>query len=139
MQLETATLADSGSHSISHRLSSIPGQCPEQPRNGIYMELCQPGVMSSSLQKTNDCAELRFAGGGREKGTAHQSWTEMISGSQVTAGLLRSGYSQHFTRALQRKAAHFWPAHCTFSPPFPQSFGSTHLYHASCLLSSLAH
>lgn len=28
---------------------------------------------------------------------------------------------------------------CTFSPPFPQSSGSTHLYHVSCLLCSLAH
>lgn len=110
MHLGPTTLADSGSHSISHRLSSIPGQCPEQARKEMYMELCQPGVVSSSLQKTNDCAELGFAGGGRETGTGHQSCTEVLSGSQIIARLLRSGYSQHFTRALQRKAAHFWPA-----------------------------
>lgn len=64
------------------------------------------------IQKTNDYAEPRFAGGGRETGTGHQSWTEVISGSKIIAGFLTSGYSQRFTRALQRKAAHFWPAYC---------------------------
>lgn len=139
MHLGTATLADSGSHSISPRLSSIPRQCPERARKGNYMELYQPGVMSLNLQKINDYAKPRFAGGGRETGTGDQSWTEVISGSKVIAGLLTSGYSQHFTRALQRKTAHFWPASCAFSPPFHPSSGPRHLYHVSCLLSSLAH
>lgn len=103
------------------------------------MELYQPGAMSSSLQKTNDCAEPGFAGGGRETGTGYQSWTEVISGSQVIAGLLTPGNFQCFTRALQWKAAHFRPARCAFSSPFPQSSGSTHSYRVSHLLSSLAH
>lgn len=102
------------------------------------MELYQPGAMLSSLKKTNDCAEPGFAGGGRETGTGYQSWTEAISGSQVIAGLLTSGNFQCFTRALQWKAARFWPAHCAFSSPSPQSSGSTHSYRVSHLLSSLA-
>lgn len=96
-------------------------------------------MMSSSLQKTNDCAEPGFAGGGKETGTGHQSWTEVISGSQVIAGPLTSGNFQCFTRALQREAAHFWPAHCALSSLFPQSSGSTHSYCVSPLLPSLAH
>ena len=105
---------------------------PWQARKGKWMFRSH-----QSLRKTSYGAEPGFAWAGREMGT-RAGQKQFLEAKSSQGCSLAWGHSQCFTRASQRKAAHFRPAYCAFLPLSPQSSRSTHLFRVPCLPPSTA-